>query len=533
MKNNLFQTWFAALAIAGSAGSIQAGSHTWSGAINGHWSVAGNWSSGGAPTNGESPLHLTFPPGATRFTITNDVTGLQADSLTFTDFGYSLHASPGKSLTLKGTTATNILCNGNNILEGSLGLVLLNTNLISVAANQQLTIKGPISGAGSVVKTGAGQLNFQGVATNSYTGHTLVREGELNVARGVSLNTPALAIPGPIFIGTRTGALNSATVNLIFSHQIAAGAPVSIFKSGKLFPASGVAQQLGPLTMDGGLIAGAPGAVLTLLADVTGTNACEIGCALSFGGTNRTFTVNGGTSGISMTDTLVDGGNNAGFTKLGSGSFTLGRSNSYGGLTLVKEGMLNLMDPFSLGRTNAGTIVTNAGALRFMASFTAGEALTLGGFGTYDNGSIYADTYTNTWSGPVSLAQDTRIQILFAQGRVRFTGPISGPGALDITGAGTLVFAGNTANAYAGATTVSSGRLQLDKTNTVAIAGPLLIGDNETLTNNATVQLLHANQIDDPVPVTIHASGLLDLSGFIPASDVIGSLAGSFAFCLT
>lgn len=527
MKNCLFPATLIAMFVAANSDSVHAASHIWSGVVNGNWSVAGNWSSGGAPTNGESPLHLTFPPTATRFTVTNDITGLQVDSLTLTNGNYALHALPGKAITLKGTAGTNLLCTGDCVLESSLGVVLSNTNVIHIGANQQLTVKGPISGSGALAKVGAGALNFQGVATNSYTGNTLLLQGNLNLQRGSALNSPALAVPGAIFVGTRTGALNSAVVNLNFSHQLVATGAVFSYKSGRLSLAPGVAQKIGPVKMEGGLIAGNPNSLLTLLGDVTATNSGSVSCPMSLGGTNRTFTVHGGTSWFDLEAEIQDGGNNAGLTKLGQGSLSLGRSNNYGGLTLVTEGTLNIEHPFALGRTNAGTVVTNAGALRFIGSFTAGEALTLGGFGTWNTGTIYADVDTNIWTGPVTLVADTRMYVLMPHGKVIFTGPISGPGALDLAGDGTLVFAGNAANAYSGTTSVSSGRLLMAKTNAITVAGPLVIGDDETPTNNAIVRLLNQHQIGDAAPVTIHASGWLDLSAAAPASDVVGSLAGS------
>lgn len=68
-------------ALLAAAPAAHAGSHTWSGAVNGLWSVAGNWSAGGAPAGGEAPLNLTFPAGAMLLNSTNDVAGLQLDSL--------------------------------------------------------------------------------------------------------------------------------------------------------------------------------------------------------------------------------------------------------------------------------------------------------------------------------------------------------------------------------------------------------------------------------------------------------------------
>jgi autotransporter-associated beta strand protein len=149
------------------------------------------------------------------------------------------------------------------------------------------------------------------------------------------------------------------------------------------------------------------------------------------------------------------------------------------------------------------------------------------GLGVNSVGSIYTDFDTNSWAGPVVLASNTRVQTLNGVCRLSFTGPITGPGGLDKIGEGTLNFSGTSSNRYAGITTVSVGKLELSKTNATAIPGPLTIGDNVTPTNNATVQSLRINQIEDTAPVVVNSSGTLSFDPFNAPSETIGSLAGA------
>src|SRR5262249_161306 len=123
------------IAVSICAGQARAGTHTWSGAASGLWSVPGNWASGGPPTNGESPLHRIFPSVAQRLHATNDISGLQLDSLTFSGLDYILYGLAGKSITLKG--GTNITCSFDCAIDGSLPVVLANTNYVNVESTAQ------------------------------------------------------------------------------------------------------------------------------------------------------------------------------------------------------------------------------------------------------------------------------------------------------------------------------------------------------------------------------------------------------------
>src|SRR5215831_12091002 len=289
-------------------GSAQAGSHTWSGAVNGNWSVAGNWSAGGVPIAGESPLQLTFPANVNRYTCTNDVAGLQVDAMTLSGLMYTICGVAGKPLTLKG--GTNIVSTDLNTLDTSLALVLQNTNYISVATNKQLTIQSPISGSGSLAKIGAGQLSFTGLPANTYSGATFVLDGALTLQRGASSNNPAVAVPGPLFVGTYKN--GDVQTYIEYPQQLGADGIVTMYYSGSL--ELHAPQTLSSLTFFGGDIFGT--SLLTLHGDISGTfstNGSAINCPVSLGGTNRTInTLYPSGYGLYINASISDGGKSAG-----------------------------------------------------------------------------------------------------------------------------------------------------------------------------------------------------------------------------
>ena len=94
--------------------------------------------------------------------------------------------------------------------------------------------------------------------------------------------------------------------------------------------------------------------------------------------------------------------------------------------------------------------------------------------------------------------------------------PIIGTGGerLFKDGGGVMVMGGAFANSYLGFTVVRDGRLNLSKTVSPAIAGPLAIGDGVGAANSAEVRLTVANQIENVMPVEIASDGLLEMNSF-------------------
>jgi len=158
----------------GLLSTARAAVKTWGGATSGNWGTGSNWS-GGSPVDGDD---LVFPVPASRFTTTNNISGLNLRSITFAGSNY-VHR--GNSITLtNGITANN--ASRTNIIEFAIQLDAAQSfNCLNAAAT--LAINGVISGAGDLTKIGLGTLTFGGSADNTYTGDTIVNAGILQLAK--------------------------------------------------------------------------------------------------------------------------------------------------------------------------------------------------------------------------------------------------------------------------------------------------------------------------------------------------------------
>lgn len=116
-------------------------------------------------------------------------------------------------------------------------------------------------------------------------------------------------------------------------------------------------------------------------------------------------------------------------TKVGTGTQTLGGSNSYDGVTTVSAGTLLITDGHALGSTVGGTVVANGQRLTLSGAITVdGEAVTISGTGGDSFGALRATGGVSTWTGPVTLGADmTRIGAI--GGGLTISGAIGDGGA--------------------------------------------------------------------------------------------------------
>ena len=163
------------------APSLHAGSHTWSGAVNGNWSTAGNWSAGGVPAIGEASLTMTFPGSATRTVMTNNIGALTVTSMNFSGSNYIVR---GASTITFGSSLINVLCGGNsNTIESTLSLP--GNFAVSVGDNRVMAFH-TLTGAGSLIKFGEGEIQLRGVANNTLSGGYTINVGRLVLAAAAS-----------------------------------------------------------------------------------------------------------------------------------------------------------------------------------------------------------------------------------------------------------------------------------------------------------------------------------------------------------
>jgi autotransporter-associated beta strand protein len=187
------------------------------------------------------------------------------------------------------------------------------------------------------------------------------------------------------------------------------------------------------------------------------------------------------------------------------GKLILTGNNTFTGGLFINNGVVQAGNTGALG--TGATTISDGTTLELSGGISPTNALSVSGQGVSGAGAIHNVNGTNTASGAITLAGDTRIAADTGT-TLNLSGNLTGAGRnLEIAGAGTVSFGGATANTYTGTTTVSSGTLVLNKTaSTNAVAGDLAI-------NGGAVQLSASNQIADTAGVTLNGSGTFNLNG--------------------
>lgn len=156
---------------------------------------------------------------------------------------------------------------------------------------------------------------------------------------------------------------------------------------------------------------------------------------LAVGAEAGTLAINGDILGAAI-DTL---------TKVGPGSVQLGGTNTYGGETLVEEGVLIAASAAALGTTATGTTVAEGASLGFAGDVTiTGEEVTIGGTGHNGQGAILNVSGNNTFAGNVDVVVPSASQ-RFAMLDFGNTGQRVEPGALAVSANGSNVTINNLA----------------------------------------------------------------------------------------
>ena len=445
------------------------------------------------------------------------------------------------------------------------GFITLGTDTtFTVAANQTLTLNGPIDGSfgltlayaqtfpDSSTHQGGGTVVMEGTMSgptdNTYSGTTAIQYGTLRLAKAVG----GVAVPGLLVIGDPNG--NTATVHEDDT-QIRVGGTVSIYGGGQLV-LNGNDQGLSTLELLGthdGTVVETVNGILTLsnsIADDSTANL-TIGGALflydtvdvtvALGGTLTIDASVGGSSGLVLApmQTLADT-----TVHLGGGTLVMTGmdANTYTGSTQVLAGLLELdKDAVAIaGSLVIGDIDGDAGIVRDLAddqlsptqqvTIFTGSVLQLNG---HDDSTIVLNLRggtATTGAGVFTIGQEIfdsnptpnttllatnldfanpNLTIVVGQGSTLIVdGLISGHGFL-LTAGGTLkLFGSTTSNTYTGTTEVEYGTLILDNApGTVAVTGDLMM-DNSPF---SIVRELASGQIAPTSTVTVGFNGLLDL----------------------
>jgi fibronectin-binding autotransporter adhesin len=399
----------------------------------GDWNTGTNWStSPSAPVN---PLdNATF------------------NTSTKTSLTLSAPATVEK-ITFNGASAFTITTRGLNTLT------IEGTGIINNSTQTQTIVNTIDEGGGGVTQflkastAGNATINNIGTTTNfagstNFSGTSTAGNATINNITGGSTNFSGTSTAGGATITSNGGTLGGAGGSTNFSGSSDGGTARAITNGNGSFDISG-------LTTAGMGIGSIEGSGNYFLGSKT----------LSVGGNNLSTTVSG---------VIQDGGAGGSLTKIGTGTLTLTRINTYTGITTINAGVLSISQDANLG-TPRGTPV--------------GNQLTFNG-GTLQATASFA---LNPNRGVTLLAGGGTIGVTGAN-VLTYGGVIIGSGSLTKSDAGTLFLSG--ANTYTGATTVNSGVLQA--------------GSKDALSAGSAF--------------TVNTGAELDLNGF---NNTVGSLSGS------
>ena len=397
---------------------------------------------GGIATGTTTPFNVTFSGTGNTTVSTTKITG--SGSLTKVGSGTLLLSAindytgvttvNGGTLQLSGGTAIPgavvlalapgaavLDLNGTNVTIGSLsggGSVTLGTGTLTVVNATNTSFGGVISGAGGLIKQGAGTLTLTN--TNTYDGSTAVNAGTLTVTTNGGLGS---AVGG-------TTIASGATLAVDGSGGTGGGITYStaepvILNGGTLNNVAGANSFAGPMTLSAASSINSTAGTLTL------TGGIATGTIAPF---NVTFS---GVGNTTVSSTKITG--NGGLIKTGTGTLILSAANDYTGVTTINAGTLQLSGGSTIGAivlaNAAGTVLDLHGTNETISSLSGGG--TTGGNVTLGIGTLTVGDATNT----------------------SFGGVISGAGGLIKQGTSTLTLT-NT-NTYDGSTEVNAGTLKV------------------------------------------------------------------------
>ncbi|EDR3558961.1 fibronectin-binding autotransporter adhesin ShdA [Salmonella enterica subsp. enterica serovar Benue] len=346
---------------------------------------------------------------------------------------------------------------------------IANSGVLKVGEGE---LENTLSGSGSLVKTGTGELTLSG--DNTYSGGTTISGGTLTADHADSLGSGDIDNSGVLKVGE--GELENTL-----------SGTGSLVKTG-----TGELTLSGDNTYSGGTTI--TGGTLTAdHADSLGTGAIANSGVLQVGEGELENTLSGSGS----------------LVKTGTGELTLSGDNNYSGGTTITGGTLTADHADSLGTgaiDNSGVLQVGEGELENTLSGagslvkTGTGELTLSGDNSYSGGTtisggtLTADHADSLGSGDI----DNSGVLQVGEGELKNT--LSGSGSLVKTGTGELTLSGD--NSYSGATTISDGTLIAANVNALG---------SGNIDNSGTL-MLDANGAFELANVTTHSGATTALA---------------------
>jgi autotransporter-associated beta strand protein len=399
----------------------------------------------------------TFTGGLTFNAGTLDINnakalGGAAGTFTIAADGLTLDNNSAAAITM--TNANPETWNGNFTFTGtkSLGLIgpiTLGGNRTITDSASVLALSGVIDDGGNVyslTKGGAGTLQLSGA--NTFTG-------------GVTFNAGILDINNAKALGGANGTFTIAVDGLTLDNNSAAAITMT---------------NANPVAWNGNFT-------------FTGTQSLGLIGPVTLGG-NRTVTTSAST--LTLSGAIGDGGSAYNLTKAGAGALALAGANTFTGGVTLNAGILDINNATALGgATGVLTIAANGVTLNNTA---AAITMTNANPEAWNGNFTFTGTQSLGLIGPITLGGNRTIT---TSGNVlTLSGVINDGGStysLTKAGAGTLQLSG--ANTFTGGVTLNAGILDINNATALGGAtGPFTIGAaGVTLDNNSAAAITMTN----------------------------------------
>jgi autotransporter-associated beta strand protein len=500
---------------------------TWNTTANGaSWGTAANWNPTLVPNaaNAAAVLGPTIPADRTinvngTFTV-GSLTIDSPNSYTLTNNTLVFSVSTGSA-------AINITNSGSPTLASTLSLA---TNVvITHMGTGTLNLAGVVSGSGGLTKTGPGLVVMSGSSGNSYSGPTVVNQGELRLSK-----TSGNSIAGGLTIGNGSSA---AVVRLTANNQIGDSGTVTVNSTGQFLTSGTASDTIGSLNLTGGLVDMGAG-TLTLSADPAiianaHTNTATIAGNLAFPGA-KTIQVADGLAAVDLDITAnIRDSSYTTISKTGLGTLRLSGSNSFQGPLLISNGIVVIASSNALGPATWGNSIASGAALHLTGGIPVTEGnFELRGSGPDGTGALVSLSGSNSINATLTAAQPATVGsasgstlailgaldlantlTLTGAGNFNVSSPVFGAQALVKTGTGTLLFSGSGSDINGRRLDVLGGTVELNRPGRIlnTTENPVV---GTTSGPAATLRLLTSNQIRDDLFVHVFESGTFDLNNF-------------------
>lgn len=354
--------------------------------------------------------------GATQSTLTIDNGTNSAGFSTVTAFtdGTSVLNIVKKGIGSETLSGANVTYSGTTtILGGQLNLTSANPMNTAITVGSGATLGGKATTTNSLTFQSGSIFSFDPSTVGSFTANTIdATASPIKISLASTTTNDALVLNAPNGI---TG--SAANFQVIGS------------RGGSFYLTNGNTQLMfAPSTVNASLVwKGNNGTSPTVWNTVITTNWSNGGTPDAFyGGDNVTFddtastytvsisgtvqpssvTVNA-TNNYTISGTLGGGGT---VTKGGSGTLTLNNNNSYTGLTVITNGVINIQTSGGLGTTASGTVIANSGTLDVGTPAVTANTINLGAEVLTISGSGFGGQGAVVNNSPVFAPQINAVQ---------------------------------------------------------------------------------------------------------------------------